>query len=130
TDLFDADTIDRMLGHYQRVLEAVTEDASQGLDHLPLLNEIEKRQLVVEWNETQADYPTQSCIHHLIAAQARRCPHAIAVVAADSRLSYAELDRRANRLAHFLRRSGVGPETAVGICLQRSCDLIVALLAV
>src|SRR5205085_978289 len=59
-----------------------------------------------------------------------RCPHAIAVVAADSRLSYAELDRRANRLAHFLRRSGVGPETAVGICLQRSCDLIVALLAV
>jgi amino acid adenylation domain-containing protein len=129
TDLFDASTMQRMAGHFETMLEAIVADPEQKLSRLPMLTGAEKRQLT-EWNNTDAEFPRQSCIHDLVEAQAARTPNDIAVEHADQRLTYRELDQRANQLAHFLRRRGVGPESRVGICLRRSLELPVALLGV
>ncbi|HST59374.1 MAG TPA: amino acid adenylation domain-containing protein, partial [Longimicrobium sp.] len=130
TDLFDAETIRRMLGHLERVLEQVVEDADRRMSALALLGEAEQARVVDEWNRTEADYPADVCIHQLIAEQAARTPEAIAVVFADDALTYAELDARANRLARHIVSLGAGPEAFVGICLDRSAEMVVAMLAV
>src|SRR3954449_12054645 len=96
----------------------------------PLLSEDERRRVLIEWNDTAADYPRESALHQLIEAQVERTPDADAVVFGDRRLTYRELNERANQLAHHLRARGVGPEVLVGLCVERSLDLLVGLLGI
>ena len=127
TDLFDRGTIQRMLRHFQRLLEGIAADPGQRIGELPLLTEAERHQLLVEWNDTRTDYPRGRCVHELFEEQAERSPEAVALVFGDQRLSYCELNSRANQLAHYLRRLGVGPEDLVAVYMDRSLDLVVAL---
>ena len=120
TDLFDAATIERMAGHYQRMLEGIVANPDQRLSELPLLTEAERHKLLVEWNNTGTDYPRDKCIHELFEEQVEKTPDAIAVVFEDQQLTYRELNDKANQLAHYLRKQGVGPEVLVGICVERS----------
>jgi amino acid adenylation domain-containing protein len=129
TDLFDEDTMARMAGHLITLLEGAAADPSRPISRLPLLTEQEHRQLL-EWNDTKAPFPEDRCIHELFEAQVERTPEATAVVFEDQALTYAELDRRANQVAHYLRALGVGPEARVGLFLERSLQLVVALLGV
>ncbi len=129
TDLFDAATVTRLLGHFQSLLEGVTADPEQPVSALPLLTEPERHQLLVTWNDTGAASPRVS-LPELIEAQVDRTPDAIAVEFDGAALTYRELDRRANRLARRLLELGVGPETLVGLCLERSLDTLVSPLAV
>ncbi len=130
TDLFDAQTIERLAGHFQNLLEGIVSDPQQRVSELPLLSATEKRQLLTEWNETAVAYADNSCMHELFLAQATQTPDRIAVVFEDQPLTYGELNGRANQLAHYLQRLGVGPEVLVGICIDRSLDMLVALLGV
>ena len=130
TDLFDAATIQRLLGHYRTLLEAVTTDADQPVAELPLLAEAERHQMLVEWNNTRADFALDRCVHQLIEAHAVARPEAVAVVCHEHRLTYGELNERANQLAHYLQRRGIGPEKFVGICADKSVEMIVAVLGV
>jgi amino acid adenylation domain-containing protein len=130
TDLFEAATIARMLGHFQILLEAMVADPEQRLSDLPLLTDNERQQLLVEWNDTRTDYPRDLCIHQLFEAQAQRTPDAVAVVFEHEQLTYGELNRRTNQLAHYLRALGVGPEVLVAVCLERSLEMIIGLLGV
>jgi amino acid adenylation domain-containing protein/non-ribosomal peptide synthase protein (TIGR01720 family) len=130
TDLFDAQTIERMATAFQLLLEGVVADIEQPIDRLPLLTPQAREQLLVEWNDTRADYPRDCCVHELFEQQARSTPDAVAAADGATRLSYRELNARANQLARYLRRRGVGPEVCVSVCLDRSVDLVVALLGV
>ena len=127
-DLFDDSTIARMLGHFETLLESIVLDPEQHLSALPILSDTERHQLLVAWNHTRADYSVDACIHSLFEAQAERTPEASAVVFGNQRLTYEELNRRANRLAHHLQNLGVGPEVLVGICVERSVEMLVGLL--
>src|SRR5215210_6665695 len=118
-----------MLGHLHTLLRGLVEDPDQRLSELPLLSEAERHQLLVEWNDTRAEYPRDRCVHELFEEQVERAPDTVAVVFEEQQLTYRELNRRANQLAHHLRALGVGPETLVGICLERGIDLVVALFA-
>jgi amino acid adenylation domain-containing protein len=129
-DLFDRETVDRWLHHYQTVLLAMAADPKQPVSALSLLDTAERRRLLVEWNQTRAEYPRDKCIHQLFEDQAARTPDSIAAVFEDQRLTYSELDAASNRLAHHLQNLGVAPEARVGICLDRSLEMLVALLAV
>ena len=130
TDLFADSTIARMLGHWQILLEGIATDANQLLATLPLLTAAERQQMLVAWNATQTAYPRNVCLHELFEAQVERTPEAVAVVCTDQHLTYRELNGRANQLAHFLRTLGVGPEVLVGLCLERSLEMVVGLLGV
>ena len=130
TDLFDATTIERMQGHLQTLLEGIVADPEQRISELPLLTQTERHQLLVEWNDTKDNYPTNKCSHQLFEEQVERTPEHVAVVFEDQRLTYRELNRRANHLAHYLQKLGVGPEVPVGICVERSLDMVVGLLAI
>lgn len=130
TDLFEETTIKRMLGGWERLLEGILADPSERITRLPVLSEKDRRLVMTEWNETGADARFESCIHHLFEAQVERNPDAPAVVYGDEHLTYRELNRRANRLANYLRRRGVGPEVRVGICMERSPELIIGLMAI
>jgi amino acid adenylation domain-containing protein len=130
TDLFERGTIVRMLGHLGRVLEQVAADADVRLSRLELLGEAERALVLEEWNRTEAEYPADRCIHELFEAQAARAPGAVAVRFEEESLTYAELNARANRLAHHLRGRGVGPEVRVAVLMERSLELVVSLLAV
>jgi amino acid adenylation domain-containing protein len=130
TDLFDATTIERMMGHYQTLLEGIVANPDQRVSLLPLLTEAERHQMLVEWNDTQVDYPEELCIHQLFEAQVERTPDAVAVVFEDQQLTYRELNTRANQLAHYLKERGVGPEVLVGICVERSLEMVVGLLGI
>src|SRR3712207_2358451 len=130
TDLFDAATITRMLGHFQTLLEGIVADPDQHISTLPLLTEAERHQLLVEWNDTQTKYPEDVCIHQLFEAQVERTPDAVAVVFEDERLSYQQLNEKANQLAHHLQALGVGPEVLVGVCMERSLEMVVGLLGI
>lgn len=130
TELFDATTITRLVGHFQTLLTGIVADPEQSLSALPLLTETERQQLLVEWNNTVTDYSQDRCIHQLFEAQVERTPVATAVVCEDLELTYEELNRRANQLAHYLRKRGVGPEVLVGIYMRRSLEMIVGLLGV
>ncbi|HEY0602945.1 MAG TPA: condensation domain-containing protein, partial [Herpetosiphonaceae bacterium] len=129
TDLFDAATIRRMVAHFTTLISNMAADPRQRLADVPLLTAAEEQQITVTWNETAADRePT--CIHELIEAQAARTPDAVAVVFEHDSLSYAELNRRANRLAHQLQSLGVQPETRVGLFVERSLAMIVGVLGI
>ena len=130
TDLFDGATVRRMLKHFAVLLDAAVTDPSASLSALPLLTDEERHQLLFEWNETRRDFPRDRCVHELFEEQAARAPEAVALVCGGERLTYAELNARANRLAHHLRACGVGTETRVGILLERSVEMAVALLAI
>jgi amino acid adenylation domain-containing protein/non-ribosomal peptide synthase protein (TIGR01720 family) len=130
TDLFDAAAITRMLGHFQQLLESVVADPEQKLSDLPLLTETERRQLLVEWNNSKASHPLNRCAHELFEAQAERTPEAVAVSFRDQQLTYAELNRRANKLAQALMENGVGPDVLVALLAERSIEFLIAMLAV
>ncbi len=130
TDLFNRDRIERMAGHFQTLLEAIVADPDQSIATLPILTEAERRQLLVEWNDTAADYPKDKCIHQLFEEQVERTPDAIALEFEDKQITYRELNRRANQLAHHLISLGIGPEKLVGICVERSIEMVVGLLAI
>ena len=131
TDLFDGDRIERMLGHLQVLLEGVVADPDRRLSELPILPEAERRQLLEEWNDTEvAEGENEVCLAQRISEQAARNPDQVALEFAGERLSYGELERRSNQLAHHLRRLGVGPEVLVGLCLERSLEMVVALLGI
>ncbi len=130
TDLFEAVTIARMLGHFRTLLEAVATAPERRVSDIPLLTEAERQQLLVNWNDTRTDCPKDLCIHQLFEAQVGRTPDAVAVVLEDQQLTYEELNRRTNQLANHLRVLGVGPEVPVGICLKHSLEMVVGLLGI
>ncbi|WP_445179056.1 non-ribosomal peptide synthetase [Pseudomonas sp. McL0111] len=130
SDLFDATTIERMARHWTRLLQAMVADTSQRVGELPLLDAAEQHTLVHDWNNVQAVYPTGQPIHHLIEAQVARNPDAPALVFGENTLTYARLDARANQLAHLLREQGVQADSLVGICVERSVEMVVGLLAI
>src|SRR5438477_8679641 len=101
-------------------LQGIVSDPRQRISHLPLLTEKERQRLLVEWNATYAGYPGDKCIHQLFEMQVKRTPEAVAVVFEDQQLTYRDLNRRANQLAHHLQKLGVGPEVLVGMCVERS----------
>ncbi|HYP28610.1 MAG TPA: amino acid adenylation domain-containing protein, partial [Blastocatellia bacterium] len=130
TDLFDAATIARISEHFKTLLEGIVADPGRTLLDLPILSEAERRQLLVDWNSTQSDYSNQTCIHEMFEAQAERTPEAVAVVFEKERLSYRELNSRANKLGRYLKSLGVGPEVLVGVYVERSLEMIVGLLGI
>ncbi|MDZ4347202.1 MAG: amino acid adenylation domain-containing protein, partial [Candidatus Binatia bacterium] len=127
---FEAATIARMLGNFKTLLEAVVGDPEQRLSDLALLTKTERQQLLVEWNDTKTDYPQDVCIHQLFEAQVERTPDAVAVVCEGQQLTYQELNCRANQLAHHLQALGVRPEVPVGVCLERSLEMVIGLLGI
>ncbi len=130
TDLFDTSTIERMTGHFVTLLEAIVANPSERISQLPLLTAVEQQQLLVDWNNTWVDYPEDKCIHQLFEQQVQRTPDALAVVFDNQQLTYQQLNCRANQLAHYLRSLGVKPDVLVGICIERSLDMVVALLGI
>ena len=130
TDLFKATTITRMLGHFQTLLEGIVANPNQRLSDLPLLTEVERNQLLIEWNQTRTDSSHNLCIHQLLEEQVERTPDAVAVIFGNQQLTYRELNQRANQLAHYLQKLGVKPEVFVGICIERSIEMLVGLLGI
>src|SRR2546430_12432952 len=119
-----------MLAHFQTLLEAILADPNRPVSDLPLLTEATRRQILVDWNDTAADFPKDACIHELLESQAKRTPGAVAAVFEDEQLTYRELNTRANQLAHHLRTLGVGPETRVRVHMERSLEMGVGILGV
>src|SRR4028119_2348513 len=130
TNLFDEATITRMLGHFKTLLEGIVANPQTTIADLPLLSPAERHQLLVEWNDTLGDYPQDYCINQLFEEQVERTPDATAVIFEDKQLTYQELNRRSNQLAHHLQKLGVGSEVLVGICMERSVEMIVGLLGI
>jgi amino acid adenylation domain-containing protein len=130
SDLFDAATIARMMKHFQNLLATIVTNPQQSVNQLPLLTAQEKQQLLIEWNNTYTNYPSNQCIHHLFAAQVERTPDAVAVVFGEEQLTYQELNTRANQLARYLQKLGVEPGVLVGICVERSVSMVIGLLAI
>ncbi len=129
-DLFDRGTMERMAGHYRTLLEAIVAEPDGRIASLPLLTLAERHQILVEWNRTEVEYPRDATIPELFVAQAERRPEAVAVTFKAQSLTYGELNRQANRLAQQLRGLGVGLETRVGLCVERSLEMVVGLLAI
>jgi surfactin family lipopeptide synthetase A len=130
TALFEAATIERMGGYLQCLLEGLVADPTQPICTLPLLTDVERHQLLVAWNQTSTDYPREYCVHQLFEAQVACTPDAVALVYEEESLTYDELNCRANRVAHHLQKLGVRPEELVGICMERSVEMLVGLLGV
>ncbi len=132
-DLFEHSTMQRMLGHFQRLIEAALENPDLPLAQLPILSPEEREQVLVEWNRTAVDYSRDHlgpCIHELFESQVERSPDAIAVIAEKQELTYRELDQRANQLARYLLKRGLGPEVPVGLCMDRGPTMVIALLGI
>ncbi|WP_333183873.1 amino acid adenylation domain-containing protein [Microcoleus sp. B3-D7] len=127
---FEDAAIARMLGHLQTLLEGMSANPERQLSELPLLSAAERQQLLVQWNDTQADYPKNSSIHELFAAQTERTPDAVAAICENEQLTYRQLNAKANQIAHYLQSLGVKPEVLVGICLERSLEMLVAILGI
>ena len=130
TDLFEAETISRMVAHFLTLLEAIAADVNTPISRLPLIREEERRQIVFEWNRTAEEYPIAKCIHELIREQAVRTPEAAAVIDEEEVLTYHELERRSDQLARHLQNLGVRPGAHVGISLEHSVETVVSILAV
>ncbi|NIM16912.1 MAG: amino acid adenylation domain-containing protein [Candidatus Aminicenantes bacterium] len=130
TDLFESHTIKRMIGHFQALLNGIIANVDQQISQLPMLTEKEMHQLLVEWNDTDTDYPKGSCIYELFQSCAEKYPGEDAVIFGHQRLIYSQLNQNANRLAHLLQRIGVGSETLVGICMENSLTLITGVIGI
>ena len=128
--LFETDTIKRLINHLQNLLKAIAGDKDGRISALPILTEQEKHQLLVGWNDTEAEYPRDKCVHELFENQAEKTPDAVAVIFENQQLTYRELNQRANHLAHYLKRRGVGPEVLLGICVERSLEMVVGILGI
>jgi amino acid adenylation domain-containing protein len=128
TDLFDGATISRLTGHFERLIASAIREPDLPVSRLAILSEAEQQQLLFEWNATAHPYPRE-CVHHMIEACAGNLPDKVAVISSNQHISYGELNSRADRLAQYLSLLGVGPDGLVGICLERSIELIVAMLA-
>ncbi|HYR10239.1 MAG TPA: amino acid adenylation domain-containing protein, partial [Longimicrobium sp.] len=130
TSLFDRATVERHVGYLLRALEAMAADEGRPVERLPLLADAERARVVREWNATDAEYPRELCVHELFEARVERTPDAVAVAHEGGTLTYAELNRRANRLAHHLRALGVGPGVRVAVCVERGVEMVAGVLAV
>ncbi len=130
TDLFDDLTIRRWLAYYQCVLKSIVANPNDQIANLSVLEEHERNQIVVEWNNTKSDYPQTKCLHHLFEEQVENTPNERAVVFEGKHLTYAQLNKQANQVAHYLQKHGVGPGVTVGLCVDRSCEMIVGLLGI
>ena len=130
TSLFERSTVERYLGYFRTLLEAMVANDAEVVDRLPILSAAERHRVLYEWNDTKSEYPSGKCVHELFEEQAARSPDAVAVVFDDDSLSYAELNSRANRLAHYFRLRGVKPDARVAICVERGLEMIVGLLGV
>ncbi|TQI62397.1 amino acid adenylation domain-containing protein [Pseudomonas aeruginosa] len=130
TDLFDASTVERLAGHWRNLLRGIVANPRQRLGELPLLDAPERRQTLSEWNPAQREYVVQGTLQQRFEEQARQRPQAVALILDEQRLSYGELNARANRLAHCLIARGVGADVPVGLALERSLDMLVGLLAI
>jgi amino acid adenylation domain-containing protein len=128
-DLFDGETVQRWLGYLRRLLTVIVENLEVRVLELPLLDDAERDQILIEWNDTRRGYQADVCLHELIEAQVERTPDAVAIVFEDESITYRQLNGRANRLAHRLRDIGVAPEVLVGILAERSIEMVVGLLA-
>jgi amino acid adenylation domain-containing protein len=129
-DLFEVETIERLMSHYKNALSGIVEDSERPIRELSLLSAEEREQILVEWNQTRRPYPNDRCVHELFREQAERTPDHIALIGERGQVSYRELNRRANQLGAYLQRLGVGPEVVVGLCLKRSVEMVAALIAV
>ncbi|MGA2259018.1 MAG: amino acid adenylation domain-containing protein, partial [Thermoguttaceae bacterium] len=129
-DLFDAATIERMMGHLESLLESISVDPDQPIGRLPIQTDQERRQILLEWNDTAKDYPNNACLHQLVEAQVARSPKVVAVDFEGRQLTFAELNHSANRLARHLARYHVRPDMPVGVCLERSPEMVIGLLAI
>jgi amino acid adenylation domain-containing protein len=129
-DLFHPHAIERMAAHFKVMLERIARNPGEEILHLARLDDASERLVLERYNDTERKYPAQQSMQELFEAQAGREPHAIAIISGDCSVTYGDLDRRANRLAHYLRRLGAGPERCIGICLERSADMVVGLLAI
>jgi amino acid adenylation domain-containing protein/non-ribosomal peptide synthase protein (TIGR01720 family) len=127
-DLFDTATVTRMVEHLKTLLQEIVTAPEQRISELSILPETERHQILVEWNDTTSDYPMDKCVHELFEAQAEQTPDAVAVVFENEPMTYHELNCRANQLAHYLQAQGVGPDVLVGICTERSLEMIVGIL--
>nr|WP_228014423.1 non-ribosomal peptide synthetase [Fortiea sp. LEGE XX443] len=133
SELFHADTINRMVGHFKTLLEGIIADCDRSISRLPLLTPTEQHQLLIEFNQNTIEIPhsqLEQCLHHLIEEQVEKTPDAIAVIFADKKLTYRELNNRANQLAHYLQFLGIKVEERVCICLERSLEMVIGLLAI
>ncbi|HVF39888.1 MAG TPA: amino acid adenylation domain-containing protein, partial [Gemmatimonadaceae bacterium] len=130
TNLFHAETIERTVGHFENLLKAVVEDPHRRISDLPLLSEAEQQQLLIEWNDTARDYPGDKCAHELFEARVAERPNAVALVFGNREVTYGELNTRANQLAHYLRRLDVRRDSLVAVCMDRSVEMVVALLGI
>jgi len=128
--LFKTATIRRLLGHYQRLLEGIVTNPEHRISELPLIPASERHRLLVEWNDTHMDVALAGCAHQLFEIQAEKTPEAVALVCEDQQLSYQELNQRANQLGHCLQDLGVGPESLVALCLDRSPEMVVGLVGI
>ena len=129
-ELFDEITIGRMAGHFQMLIEGIVTNPEARISELPLLAEAERHQILVGWNDTQTDYPHDRCVHQLFEERARIAPESVAVVLEDQQLKYGELNAKANQLGHYLRKRGVGPDVLVGFHMERSPDMVIAVLGI
>jgi amino acid adenylation domain-containing protein len=130
TALFEQSTINRYLGYFHNLLEAMVADDTQKVDRLPILPQEERRQILHEWNATEMEYPRDKCVHEMFEEQAEKTPEAVALAFENKFLSYAGLNRRANQLAHYLRELGVKGDDRVAVCAERGLEMVVGLLAV
>jgi len=130
TDLFESATIERMTRHFQMLLRGIINNPDEKISHLPLLTQAEKQQILIDWNNTTTAYPKDKCIHQLFEEQVAKTPNKIAVVFEEQQLTYSQLNEKANQLAHYLQKLGVKPETLVGICVERSLEMIIGILGI
>ncbi len=128
-DLYEH-SLSRLPGHFETLLRSVAANPEQRLSQLPILSEAERKQILFEWNDTRKDFSSEKCVHHLFEAQVEATPEAVALIAGEQQLTYGELNRRANALARRLRKLGMGPEARVGICCERSPEMIIGLFAI
>src|SRR5205814_8376382 len=129
-DLFSAGKVERLARHLEKVVEEIIRDPEQRVGDVDLLGAEERRQVLEEWNETGVEYPKGKCIQEMFEEQVEKSPEAVAVVYEDHSLTYGELNGRANQLAHYLRSLGIGPEVRVGICVERSLEMVVGILGI
>jgi amino acid adenylation domain-containing protein len=129
-DLFDLSTIERLIEHWKRLLLRVIGESDTNIWELPLLSNEERRQLLVEWNATEKESPGERCLHEIFAEQAGRTPDVIAVAYGEEQISYSELEAKSNQLGHYLREKGVRPDVVVGLCVERSVEMIVGLMGI
>ncbi|BBC27208.1 non-ribosomal peptide synthetase [Pseudanabaena sp. ABRG5-3] len=130
TDLFECSTIDRMVGHFQNLLEAIAINPFLKISQIPILSASEQQQILIDWNNTAVNYPQDICFQKLIELQVQRTPNAIAVIYENQKLTYQELNQKANQLAHHLLAIGIQSEQLIGICVERSLDMLVGLLGI